>query len=223
MGSAMASLYKSEFGDLAEFLSILARSGGNSYELVEGFKKRPNLVPTWVDYGHKLLSGKINPNRYSLSKNDDASYGLVAVGHNLSDEQVIAAFMADGWTCLEIIRAGTRLPVRGKSSVVDDARRSVEVRRLVLRDQVWFVDKIVDGVGVSALDFDLEDLYNLVVGHEDELMGYGIDTIHALGVRFLGADNSECTVYANLCERTLSLVSTQVSLGGYLWLGSSKQ
>lgn len=96
------------------------------------------------------------------------------------------------------------------------------IKNVVPSGEAWKFQKAVDTIGAPALAFDLEDLHNMVLGHEEELLKHGINWVIAPAARFRIASGDECVVYAYLESRELFLAWVEDGWLDNGWFGSSK-
>jgi hypothetical protein len=158
-----------------------------------------------------------------LFKRGDGSYGLKTTRLGLSDDHIVADFKAAGWGYINpAIRSNRRSEVPGKPEITTGTKRTLTIKNVVPSGEVWKFQKAVDTIGVPALAFDLEDLRNLVLGHEEELLKRGIRWVVAPAARFRNDDGYECVAYAVLGVRELDLVWVERVWGDSAWFGSSK-
>ena len=158
-----------------------------------------------------------------LFKRADGSYGLKTKRLGLTDDHIVADFKAAGWGYVNpSIRADRRILVSGKLGIATGSERMLAIKNVVPSGEVWKFQKAVDTIGAPALAFDLEDLRNMVLGHEDELLKRGINWVVAPAARFRDGSGNECVVYANLENRGLGLSWVEGDWDDDDWFGSSK-
>jgi hypothetical protein len=153
----------------------------------------------------------------------NGAYHLKTTRRGLTDDHIVADFKAAGWGYINpSIRADRRLDVPGKPEIEVGTERKLKIASVVPESEAWKFQKVVDAIGTPALAFDLEDLRNLVLGHEDELLKRGIRWIVAPVARFRSDGGSECVVYASLGSRKLRLFWVERDWSSLVWFGSSK-
>jgi hypothetical protein len=153
----------------------------------------------------------------------NGAYHLKTTRRGLTDDHIVADFKAAGWGYINpSIRADRRLDVPGKPEIEVGTERKLKIASVVPESEAWKFQKVVDAIGTPALAFDLEDLRNLVLGHEDELLKRGIRWIIAPAARFRGDSGNECVVYASLESRLLHLDWVERDWDSLDWFGSSK-
>lgn len=224
----MASLSKVTDGELTELKRILSDAGFDT-GMVRGFNKKPELTKPWVDYGRTLLSSNVSAvarptaRQPKLRKRQDGSYALRTTRLGLTDDHIVADFKAAGWGYINpFIRADRRLLVSGKLEIATGTERMLTIKNVVPSGETWKFQKVMDTIGAPALAFDLEDLRNLVLGHEEELLKRCINWVVAPAARFRSDDGDGCVVFAALENRKLSLSWVEDDCHVIDWFGSSK-
>lgn len=219
----MTRLYDVTVGKFDQLKRVLAESGfdGELIDVLIDGEKGKGLAKGMVSWLHEQLG--IAPAPTVLIFNSDGSVSKMKVVYGGIDEQIVADFKAAGWGYINpAIRSDRRIEIPGKPEITTGTKRMLTIKNVVPSGEVWKFQKAVDTIGATALAFDLEDLRNLVLGHEEELLKRGIRWVIAPAARFRNDNGYECVAYANLEDRKLYLYWVEFDWDAYDWFGSSK-